>query len=60
MSSDSEQQYCVVDHANKLADRDRVNPNRAVRRQGVRHRADASEDRADGAPLSAAQPGTGQ
>jgi len=32
MSKKSGENICIVDHANKLADRDRANPNRRKRR----------------------------
>lgn len=37
MANDSEKRYRIVDHADKLGDRVRVNPNRAAR-LGVAHR----------------------
>lgn len=32
MSKKSSETFCVIDHANKLADRERLNPNRKKRR----------------------------
>ena len=45
MADDNDRRYCVVDHANKQADRDGVNPNRAARRR--RASAKSAEKRPD-------------
>ena len=49
MAEDNEKRYGVIDHANKLGDRDRVNPNRAARRQVTHRWSEVSPTPASGA-----------
>ena len=44
MANEREKRYGIIDHADKLGDRDRVNPNRAAR-LGVAHRWPAATNR---------------
>lgn len=49
MATNRKRHYCVIDHANKQGDRDRVNPNLASQRRARYRRTEASVNSSGGA-----------
>ncbi|MDX1516836.1 MAG: hypothetical protein R3288_08355 [Woeseiaceae bacterium] len=49
MAKNSEKRYGIIDHANKLGDRNRVNPNRAAQCRLMHRRPTEATKPADGA-----------